>query len=66
MLDELKVEINKLKSKAKDLGNILKVQDKKKRLGEVEKEVADPAARSQASSGKESAGKGALLLGRIT
>jgi peptide chain release factor 2 len=42
MLDELKVEINKLKLKAKDLGSILKVQGKKKRLGEVEKEVADP------------------------
>lgn len=42
MLDELKVEINKLKDKAKDLGNILNVQDKKKRLGEIEKEVSDP------------------------
>ena len=42
MLDELKAEINKLKSKADDLGNILKIQDKKKRLGEIEKEVSDP------------------------
>lgn len=42
MLDELKIEINKLKSKADDLGNILKIQDKKKRLGEIEKEVSDP------------------------
>lgn len=42
MLDELKVEINKLKGKANDLGNILKIQDKKKKLGEIEKEVLDP------------------------
>jgi peptide chain release factor 2 len=42
MLDELKEEINKLKEKTKDLGNILKVQDKKKGLGELEREVSDP------------------------
>jgi len=42
MLDELKAEIGQLKNKTKDLGNILKIQDKKKRLGEVEKEVSDP------------------------
>ncbi len=42
MHDELKAEITKLSSQAKDLGNILKVQDKKKRLGEIEQEVADP------------------------
>jgi peptide chain release factor 2 len=42
MLDELKNEINKLQSKTGDLGNILKIQDKKKKLGEVEKEVSAP------------------------
>ena len=42
MLDELKAEISGLKDKAKDLGIILKIQDKKKRLGELEKEVLDP------------------------
>ncbi|KPJ65892.1 peptide chain release factor 2 [candidate division WOR-1 bacterium DG_54_3] len=42
MLDELKIEISELKDKAGDLGKILKVQDKKKRLGELEKEVLAP------------------------
>lgn len=42
MLDELKTGINSLKSKAGELGDILKVQDKKKRLGAIEKEVSDP------------------------
>ncbi len=42
MLEELKSEIGSLKGKAKELGNILKIQDKKKRLGELEKEVSDP------------------------
>jgi peptide chain release factor 2 len=42
MLDELKVEISELKHKADDLGNILKIQDKKKSLGELEKQSADP------------------------
>ena len=42
MLDELKSEINKLKNKTNDLGNILKIQEVKKNLGELEKEAADP------------------------
>jgi len=42
MLDELKVQIGELKEKARDLANILRVQDKKNKLGELEKEVSDP------------------------
>lgn len=42
MLDELKAQARQLTAKAKDLGFILKVQQKKKRLGEIDMEVADP------------------------
>ncbi|MBN2057292.1 MAG: peptide chain release factor 2 [Candidatus Saganbacteria bacterium] len=42
MLDEFKLELNKLKEKAKDLHALLKVEVKQKRLAEIEAEVADP------------------------
>jgi len=42
MLDEIKSEITRLVDKAKDLGTILKIQDKKKTLGKLEKEAEDP------------------------
>jgi len=42
MLDELKGQINQLKAKAADIGNILGIQAKKKRLGELEQEILDP------------------------
>lgn len=42
MLEELREKIKELKQKSTDLGNILKIQDKKKKLGELEKEVSDP------------------------
>ena len=42
MLDELKFAINILKTKATDLGNILKIQDKKNQLGELEQASANP------------------------
>ena len=42
MLDEIKTEITRLVDKAKDLGNILKIQEKKKTLGGLEKETEDP------------------------
>jgi len=42
MLDDFKLEVNKLKDKARELGDILKVQEKKKKLGELEVQAADP------------------------
>ncbi len=42
MLDEIKTKIAELKHKTGDLGNILKIQEKKKRLGELESQVSDP------------------------
>jgi peptide chain release factor 2 len=42
MLDEIKNAGSGLKGKAQDLGKILRIQDKKKRLGEVENQVSDP------------------------
>ncbi len=42
MLDELKAEVKKLAARTNDLAGILKIQDKKKRLGEIETSVADP------------------------
>jgi len=42
MLHELRTELNKLKDKAKELGEIAKIQDKKQALGKVEQESADP------------------------
>ncbi|NQT29743.1 MAG: peptide chain release factor 2 [Candidatus Saganbacteria bacterium] len=42
MLDELKSATNNLKAKAADLSNILNVQEKKKRLGELESQVSGP------------------------
>ena len=42
MLDELKDEIKVLKDKAKELGSILKIQDEKKKLGDLDKTVSDP------------------------
>jgi peptide chain release factor 2 len=42
VLNELKAKIEELKHKAVDLGGLLKIQDKKKKLGELEKESADP------------------------
>lgn len=42
MLDELKLELNKLRDKARDLSSLLKVEAKNKRLAEIEAEVADP------------------------
>ncbi|MFC1511553.1 peptide chain release factor 2, partial [Candidatus Margulisiibacteriota bacterium] len=41
--DDLKQEIKQLKSKTQDLDKLLKIQDKKKELGELEKQSADPA-----------------------
>ncbi len=42
MLHELRAELNKLKDKAKELGTIAKIQDKKQALGKIEQESADP------------------------
>ncbi|MBU0672138.1 MAG: peptide chain release factor 2 [Candidatus Margulisbacteria bacterium] len=42
MLDELKIKLTQLQTKAKDMGNILNIQAKKQQLGEIEQEVADP------------------------
>ncbi|MFA6549376.1 MAG: peptide chain release factor 2 [Candidatus Margulisiibacteriota bacterium] len=42
MLDEIKAEIIKLKGKTKDIESIIKIQDKKKKLEEIELGVADP------------------------
>jgi len=53
MLDELKSEINTLKEKTSELANILNIQDKKKKLGDLEKEVADPNLWSDQSRAKK-------------
>lgn len=53
MLDELKSEINQLKEKTSELENILNIQDKKKKLGDLEKEVADPNLWSDQSRAKK-------------
>jgi peptide chain release factor 2 len=42
MLEEIKAETNALKQRTDELNGILKVQDKKKELGELEREVSDP------------------------
>jgi peptide chain release factor 2 len=42
VLDELRIENSKLKEKSDELGTILKIEDKKKKLGELEGEVSDP------------------------
>jgi len=42
MLYELRTELNKLKQKAKELASIIKIEDKKKSLAEIEALAADP------------------------
>ncbi len=42
MLDEIKENIKSLKQKTKELGNILGIQDEKKKLGKLEQEVSNP------------------------
>jgi peptide chain release factor 2 len=42
MLDEIKSSLGQLKAKAQELSSILKIQTKKKRLGEIETATSDP------------------------
>lgn len=42
LLEEIGIELSKLKAKAKDLEGLLKIQDQKKRLGQIETETTDP------------------------
>jgi peptide chain release factor 2 len=42
MLDELKIEADKLIDKTRDLAQIIKIQDKQKQLAELETETANP------------------------
>ncbi|MFH1542143.1 MAG: peptide chain release factor 2 [bacterium] len=42
MKDDIKLHINQIKEKAKNLFQLLNIQEKKKQLGEMEKQSADP------------------------
>ncbi|MBI5399331.1 peptide chain release factor 2 [Candidatus Saganbacteria bacterium] len=53
MLDELKSEIDKLFQKARDLADIIKINDKQQQLAVLDKEAADPALWSNQDRAKK-------------